>query len=302
MEKMAQISSDCNRTSMSETLSDLQRYVERAALEGTSAHDVEAGLWRRVLQLGHQAMQLFFTLVGAGDVGESVMLSEGHQVRRLESRHRRVYQSVFGRFELERVVYGSRAGQRIEYVPVDAQLQLPDSEFSYLLQDWSQSLAVEHAYRRVPETLSRILGVQPSVDSVERMNQKMAETVRPFRDSRPAPEPETEGALCVVSADGKGIPIRRPAAEAAIQSHDREQAPKTNRKKMAVVGTVYTIAPFIRSPEEVAASLFRDPDDDPLLAERHLPQYKRLWASLPQERDGLLDRLRMRPLRGWRKK
>lgn len=286
MEKMAQISSDCNCASMSDTLSDLQRYVERAALEGTAAHDVEAGLWRRVLQLGQQAMQLFFTLVGPGDVGESVVLSEGHEVRRLETRHPRVYQSVFGRFELERVVYGSREGQKIAYVPFDTQLQLPESEFSYLLQDWSQGLAVEHAYRRVPETLGRILGVEPSVDSLERINQKMAATVRPFRDSRPSPEPDTEGALCVVSADGKGIPIRRPVSEAPIQSHDREQAPKTNRKKMAVVGTVYTIDPFVRSPEEVAASLFRDPDDDPLLAERPLPQHKRLWASLPQERDG----------------
>jgi hypothetical protein len=286
MEKMAQISADCKRASMSDTLNDLQHYVERAALEGTAAHDVEADLWRRVLQLGQQALQLFFTLVGPGDVGESVVLSEGQEVRRLETRHPRVYQSVFGRFELERAVYGSREGQKIDYVPFDTQLQLPDSEFSYLLQDWSQGLAVAHAYRHVPETLGRILNLQPSVDSLERMNQKMAETVRPFRDSRPAPEPETEGALCVVSADGKGIPIRRPASEAPIQSHDREQALKTNRKKMAVVGTVYTIDPFVRSPEEVAASLFRDPDDDALLAERPEPQHKRLWASLPQEQDG----------------
>ena len=288
MEKMHQTNTDCKRERMDHTLSDLKTYVERAARQGTAAHEVETDIWRQVLQLGYQSMELFFTLVGPGDVGESVVLPEGHEVRRLETLHPRMYQSVFGRFELERVVYGSREGQKIEHVPFDTQLQLPESEFSYVLQDWSQGLAVEHAYRRVPETLGRILGVQPSVDSLERMNQKMAETVRPFRDSRPAPEPEAEGTLCVVSADGKGIPIRRPAPESPIQSHDREQAPKANRKKMAVVGAVYTIDPFVRSPEEVAASLFRDPDDDPPRAKRPEPQHKRLWASLPQDRDGTI--------------
>lgn len=286
MESMAKTSTDCNRGGLENTLNDLKTYVERAARQGVAAHEVEAGIWHRVLELGHQALGLLFTLVGSGDVGEVVVLPSGQEVRRLESPHRRVYQSVFGRFEVERVVYGTRAGQKIEYVPVDTQLQLPESDFSYVLQDWAQSLAVEHAYRRVPETLGRILEVYPSVDSLERMNLKIAESVRPFRDSRPAPEPEDEGALCVVSADGKGIPIRRPASEAPIHAHDREQAPKTNRKKMAVVGTVYTLDPFVRSPEEVAASLFRDPDDDPLLAERPLPQHKRLWASLPPDQDG----------------
>lgn len=286
MEKMDQTRTDCNRARMDDTLNDLKTYVERAAQERIAAHEVEADIWRRVLQLGKQALELLFALVGPCDVGESIVLPDGGEVRRLETIHPRVYQSVFGRFEVERVVYGTRAGQKREYVPFDTQLQLPASDFSYLLQDWAQGLAVENAYRRVPETLGRMLDVHPSVDSLERMNLKMAEAVRPFRESRPAPEPEDEGALCVVSADGKGIPIRRPAPEAPIHAHDREQAPKTNRKKMAVVGAVYTIDPFVRSPEEVAASLFRDPDDDPLLAERPLPQHKRLWASLPQGQDG----------------
>jgi hypothetical protein len=287
MEKMDQTSADCKRERLDSTLNDLKTYVERAAREGTAAHEVETSIWRQVLQLGYQALAMFFMRVGSGDVGEAVVLPDGREVRRLATRHPRVYQSVFGRFELERVAYGSREGQKIEYVPFDTQLQLPDSEFSYVLQDWSQGLVVEQAYRRVPETLGRILRVQPSVDSLERMNLKMAETVRPFRDARPAPEPETEGAFCVVSADGKGVPIRRPVPEKPIHAHDREQEPKTNRKKMAVVGTVYTIDPLVRSPEEVAASLFRDPEDDPGLTARPVPQHKRLWASLPLDRDGI---------------
>jgi hypothetical protein len=286
MEIMAKPLTDGNYDGLEPALNDLKASVERAAREGVTAHEVEAGIWHRVLQLGHQALGLLFTLVGPGDVGEGVILPDGRQVRRLEAPHARVYQSVFGRFEVERVVYGSREGQKIEYVPFDTQLQLPESDFSYLLQEWTQSLAVENAYRRVPETLGRILDVHPAVDSLERMNLKMSETVRPFRESRPAPEPEDEGALMVVSADGKGIPIRRAAPEAPIVGHDPEQEVQRNRKKIAVVGTVYTIDPFVRTPEEVAESLFHSPDDKPPAVARPVPKHKRLWASLPQEQDG----------------
>src|SRR5919106_1419736 len=289
MEKMEQMSADCNPERMAHTLNDLKSYVERAAQQDVAAHEVEAEIWRRVLQLGHQALDLLFHLVGSGDVGETAALPDGREVRRLEGLHARVYQSVFGRFEVERTVYGSREGQKIEYVPFDTQLQLPESDFSYLLQDWCQGLAVEHAYRRVPETLGRILDIKPPVDSLERMNVKMAQRVGGFRQSRPAPEPEAEGALCVVSADGKGLPLRRPSPEVPIEAHDRDQTPKTNRKKMAVVGAVYTIDPFVRTPEEVAASLFRDPDEAAPDAARPEPQHKHLWASLPQEnQDGEL--------------
>jgi hypothetical protein len=286
MEKMEQTRADCNLERMDHTLNDLKSYVERAAQLGVAAHEAETQIWRQVLQLGHQALDLLFHLVGSGDVGETTALPDGQEVRRLEGLHARVYQSVFGRFEVERTVYGSREGQKIEYVPFDTQLQLPESDFSYLLQDGCQGLAVEHAYRRVPETLGRILEVKPPVESLERMNHKMAQSVGEFRESRPAPDPEDEGALCVVSADGKGIPLRRPSPEVPIEAHDRDQAPKTNRKKMAVVGVVYTIDPFVRTPEEVADSLFRDPDEEGPRGKRPEPQHKRLWASLPQDPDG----------------
>jgi hypothetical protein len=123
--------------------------------------------------------------------------------------------------------------------------------------------------------------VHPAVASLERMNLKMAGPVRSFRESRPTPEPEEAGALCVVRAAGKGIPLRRPAPEAPIHGHDPEQEAKTNRKKMAVVGTVYTSDPLVRTPEEVATPLCQSPDADPPPSQRPVPKHTRLWARLP---------------------
>jgi hypothetical protein len=51
MEKMEQTRVDCNLERMDHTLSDLKRYVERAAEQGVAAHEAEADLWRRVLRL-----------------------------------------------------------------------------------------------------------------------------------------------------------------------------------------------------------------------------------------------------------
>lgn len=68
-------------------------------------------------------------------------MPDGHEAMRLEQPHLRCYQSIFGEFQLLRAVYGTREGQEIEFVPLDARLQLPESEFSYVLQDWCRRWA-----------------------------------------------------------------------------------------------------------------------------------------------------------------
>jgi hypothetical protein len=103
MESMTKTCTDTNHDALEPALNDLKAYVQRAARQGVAAHEAEAGIWHRVLQLGHQALGLLFHLVGPGDVGEPVVLPDGQEVHRLETPHSRVYQSVFGRFQLERV-------------------------------------------------------------------------------------------------------------------------------------------------------------------------------------------------------
>lgn len=266
---------------------EIKSYVMTAACEGRPAHEVELGLWRRVLDVGHQALGLFFCLQGTGDVGDTLTLSDGRSVRRLEGLHERTYQSVFGRFTLRRAVYGSREGQKIDFVPLDTRLQLPESEFSYLLQDWDQALAVENPYNKVNDVLEKILGVSQSVDSLERMNRQMAEAVEPFQESQPVPPPKEEGAILVVSADGKGVPIRRQRDAPAIVDHDRKRGPKPGRKKQAVVGAVYTVAPHPRTPQDIVEALFRQPHQGvpQTSPARPAPQHKHVRARLSQQGD-----------------
>ena len=57
-----------------------------------------------------------------------------------------------------------------------------------------------------------------------------------------------EGPLLVVTADGKGVPMRRPEPDDVPKPHHRRtKGEKANKKQMACVGAVYSIEPFVRT-------------------------------------------------------
>jgi hypothetical protein len=271
-----------NPSLLHDLTAELLTYVRTAASQGTAVHDVERGLWQRLLRLGRTTLGQFFALQGTGDLGDTVTLPDGQTCERLPQLHTRRYVSIFGAFALARTVYGSREGQKIAFVPLDNRLQLPESVFSYVLQDWDQGLCVEQAFGPAQSTVARMLNLKQSVDSLEQMNGQMAEHVADFRENRPRPDPATEGPILVTSADGKGIIMRRAADDPAPAAH-RTKGQKASQKRMATVGTAYTVGRYVRTAEEVVAALFRDGGPEP--PPRPAPCHKRVWASLPQEDD-----------------
>jgi hypothetical protein len=248
--------------------------------EQRPVHEVEEGLWDLVLQVGRRALGTFLACHGTGDLSETVTLPDGREVHRLEELHARRYVSIFGSFSLPRTVYGSREGQALEFVPLDNRLQLPASVFSYLLQDWDQSLAMEQPFGQVSQTMERILKLKQSVDSLEGTNRQQAQDVGAFRDLQGSPPAAEEGKIVVVSADCKGVVIRGQGTT-TVCGGERPAGQRANQKRMATVGAVYTVDPYMRTPDEVVAALFRDPDFEP--GPRPEPCHKRVWASLPQE-------------------
>jgi hypothetical protein len=261
---------------------ELLAYVRTAATDGTAAHDVERGLWQRLLHLGHTALGHFFALHGTGDQGHTITLPAGQTCTRLPEVHARRYVSIFGAFDLARTASGSREGPKIAFVPLDNRRQLPESVFSYVLQDGDQSLCVEQAFGQAPGTVARILNLKQSVDSLEQMNAQMAAQVTDFRENRPRPGPATEGEILVTSGDGKGIVRRRSADEPAPAAH-RSKGQKASQKRLATVGTASTVDRHVRTPEAVLTALFRDGPEPP---PRPPPCHKRVGASLTQVDEG----------------
>lgn len=263
---------------LQQQFAQLQATIRRAVAAGQAIHEVERDLWRQLRLMGHEALGQFLHLQGDGDMGETVTLPTGEECQRLQELHQRRYVSIFGEFQLQRVVYGSREKQKIEFVPLDHRLQLPASVFSYVLQDWNQSLCVEEAFRQARATMWRMLELKQSVDSLEHMNQDMAQEATTFMLNRPAPE--QEGEIVVASADQKGIVLRRQPEDPRPKAH-RTKGDKASQKRMATVATVYTVDRYRRTPEEVVAALFRDAPEPS--RDRPRPQAKEVWASLPRD-------------------
>ena len=262
---------------------EMVAFVGQAAKNGRPIEQVERGLWQTLLRLGHTMLASYVEAVGPGEVGETLTY-EGQTLRRLEAPHQRRYVSVFGELTISRCVYGTRETQKHEVVPADALLGLPEGEFSYLLQEWDQAFCVQGSYAQSQQTVERVLGLGQSVRGLEQMNLSMAEGVEAFRDSQPKPPAAQEGSILVLTADGKGVPMRRAAqADSPPIREHRKKGEKANKKRMACVGGVYTIEPFVRTAEEIVEEVLRDgrkPDRPP-------PCHKQLRAELTREIGGV---------------
>jgi len=266
-----------------EECSGILAFVQSAYHAGGTAHEVEKGLWDRMLKLGRNLFQNWLDLFGDGDAGEQIALEDGREPKRLEGLHRREIQNVFGEFELLRAVYGTREGQKIEAVALDERLQLPRGKNSYLLQDWDQGLVVDMPFDTVSAALARILGFEQSVHTLERNQRELATAAGDFWKERPIPPADQEGEILVCTADGKGVAMRGGAKAPKGIEPPSTGGVRPGTKKMALVGAAYTIDPFTRTPEEVLEALFREAPASEPPPFRPRPCYKFVRAAL--ERD-----------------
>ena len=240
-------------------------------------------LFREMLALGAQLLGAFLKLVGPGDLGEEVALEDGRTVKRWPEQHVRRLLTVFGEFLICALGVWDAAGPENRVGADRPAAATAGRRSSYLLQEWDQLLGIEQAFGLVRDTLETILGFRQSVDTLEHGNRQMAEAAPAFRQSQPAPKPEDEGALLVVTEDNKGVPMVRPVEAVPAGCH-RKKGEKANKKQMACIGCVYTVDPHVRTPDELVATLFRDPDRP-----RQKPpeaRQKRYWTALTREEGG----------------
>ena len=286
MNSMQQIATDFNHPEMiftekrlSNEFEKITTLIQNSVENNTAIHELEKNLWKQLLTIGYQSLALFLGLLGSGDEGEKVILPNGDEVKRLKKMHPKAYQSVFGEFKLERTVYGTREGQKIEHIPLDSRLQLPKSKFSYLLQEWDQSLATEMPFNQVNKNLARILGFNQSINSLERIGQQLAIDVDEFWKAQPLPPANEEGSILVTTADCTGVPICKSEKTKGFEGFETKKPKHANKKKMALLGATYTIDTYQRTPEEVLDALFHSSKPNGQL-NRPKPKFKRVRASL----------------------
>jgi hypothetical protein len=256
--------------------------VRQAAQEDQRIDRVEREIMRYLLTLGHDLLTAFVAHQGDGDLGPEAQASDGRVVRRLPEHHDRRYVSIFGKLTITRTASGSREGQKIELVPLDQRLGLPEGEFSYVLEDGGQRFCLKGSFAEAGRSLEMLLGLRLGSRTLEQMNRVVAGYAPAFRDALEPPPAEEAGPLLVVTADGKGVPMRRPPREGPRPHHRLAQGEKRNKKQMACVGAVSSIEPFVRSADDIRDEGLRDERSK----DRPRPQHQHVWAEMTREVEG----------------
>ena len=157
-------------------------------------------------------------------------------------------------------------------------MSLPERCYSDLLREWAAFGTTDESYRESQTGLARILGHQLSLQAIETGVREDATDVTAFYAQPPDPStPVPLGPILVVQADGKGVPQAQVLTDAARERLGKGQ--KRSKKKEAVVTSLYTIAPYRRTPQDVVAALLHEePTAD--LPTRPRPVAKEVHATL----------------------
>jgi hypothetical protein len=148
------------------------------------------------------------------------------------------------------------------------------------LEEFSQYFCVDQAFGQASQGLEMVLRQEVSVDTLERVNRRMGEQAEAFLDALPTPPAKKEGELLVFTADGKGVPLVKADAQ-RVPAFDKAERP--GNRRMATLAAVYTIARYVRTPEQIVAALFRDAKE-PRPKDRPQPRFKHVTARFTQMR------------------
>jgi hypothetical protein len=229
-------------------------FVEGGA-ERLEAHEMERGIFARILALGRTLMKLYFSRRGTGDVGAAIIETGGRVLKRSKGLFERVYFSIFGKLEVPRTRYRARAGASL--FPLDRQVNLPERCYSYVLQQMAERLDADMPFGEGSKYLEEFFGLELSESVLIDLAKDAAEEYDAYYETRRPPAAESEGEIQVVSFDGKGVPmIRKEAVKLKARLGKGE---KRQRKKEALVGVGYTVDPNPRYAAELAESLV-DPE------------------------------------------
>jgi hypothetical protein len=254
----------------------LLRFASGASTEHTpTAYEFEHTLLRRLLEMGKMLLMLFFTSQSKALRPARITTPEGQSLP-YHSQKRKSYLSVFGKVSFQRSYYYQDQG----YFPLDALLNLPQKGCSDLLREWREQLAVCDPYHKAGGILANILGQKLAFSSrcLAEQIREDSKQVEDYYAKAPPPAPNLSATILVVQADGKGVPMIKPEPEAGKARLGKGE--KAARKKEAIVTCVYTMPPFVRTPEEVVNSFCYKSKTAYAAKPVAGSQNKRWWATL----------------------
>lgn len=202
----------------------------------------------------------------------------------------RQIESLFGEVEANRIGYrGNDLG--ILY-PLDQELNLSPDKYSHGLRGEIANMVATQSFDEALDFLEkRGGGTLPK----RQIQEVAAHLISDFEDyyKQPLESKSQADHILVISGDGKGISIynqdlreeTRKLVEANKKKNRKRLQPgeKRGRKRMATVVSVYEIAPYHRTPEQIMSK------KEGLPTKRPKPVNKRVWADVVEDMGNLID-------------
>ncbi len=266
-----------SKEALSMTHSELERELEKKGRE----------LMRKLLQEHLESR-------GPGKSAQPVRSADGVDRSHIRLQGRKL-ETIFGAVSIERAGYGQGGSRSLH--PLDAELNLPEKKYSLELKRRVAEESAKGSYDETLETIAKSTGAHVPKRQTEELVMGAARDFDAFyqmRQAQPA-QGEQKGSLMVLSVDGKGVVMRtedlreQTRKAAKVRKHKMgarlSKGEKKNAKRMATVASVYTIAPFVRKPEDLVFETNSARAETP----RPRPEQKRVWASLKKSPEEVIE-------------
>jgi hypothetical protein len=247
--------------------------------------DLERTLEAKGRELMQKLLQAHLDTRRPGEAAGPVRDAAGETQSR-EQLHDRQLETIFGTVTVSRTGYGAEGKPSLH--PLDGALNLPVEKYSHEVRRRVAIEAAKNAFDEGVQTLETYTGAHVPKRQFEELVARAAQDFEDFYEARQAwsrAAPHT-GSIVVLTVDGKGVVMRpedlREATRRAATRRDETFTARLGRgrrlhaKRMASVAAVYTIEPFVRTPEDILAPVGKVPEE----LFRPRPEHKRVWASL----------------------
>lgn len=266
----------------------LQIKEDLLASELSASSHAEAERWLDVQgkDLLRKLFQSHLTVRGMAEPVGPVVGSDGVERTHIRQAQSRGLVSVFGPVEVTRTAYSGR--HLVALHPVDAELNLPDGLYSHEVERQVALTAARTSFDATVETVGRTTGARVPKRQAEALVRRAAQDFEAFYANSAFEPLLPTSELLVLSFDGKGVVMRKEdlnpeTLKVAEDLHKKldtraSKGEQRGRKRMATVAAVYTVAPHVRTGQDIIAGLrhIRDTQQKP----RPRPEFKRVWASL----------------------
>jgi hypothetical protein len=218
-------------------------------------------------------LQGHLDLRGVGEVASGEVVGSDDVARTHARLGSRTLMSMFGAVVVERVAYGGRGLSGLS--PKDAHLNLPARRYSHGVQRLAAETAAKLSFDETVKAIERDTGASVPKRQLELVVAHAATDFDEFYETRKEAsrrEVAQTASIMALTSDAKGIVVhtedlreatKKAADKKAGESRERfglgrKAAPvREDRKRMATLAAVYTIAPFHRAAADVVGELGR---------------------------------------------